>query len=478
MKQVAVVARKEFLEMVRDGRFRIAAAIVLVLLLAALLIGWQQAREIRKQQAIARANDEHQWLNQGSRNPHSAAHFGKYAFKPITPISFFDKGLNSYLGIAVWLEAHYQNPFRYRPAEDATALHRFGELTASVVLQLLLPLLIILLTFSTFAGERESGTIRQLLSAGVSRQTLAFGKSLGISFALLLLLVPSVLIGVLALALFSFGSGADGLSASVGRFVVLAISYLLYYVAFMGIAIAVSAKAQTARVALLVLFAFWITNSLLIPRVVSDAAQKIHRAPSSIEFWDNIAKDMKEGIDGHDPQSQRMEEAKRMLLAQYRVEKVEDLPINFGGWSLQQGEEYGNKVFDKRYSDLWNTFEKQNRVHDFGAVLAPLLSIRSLSMSMAGTDFSHHRHFAVQAENYRRVINKMMNDDLMYNAGNGNSGYVAGRNLWEQVPDFQYELPATMWALSTQKLPLILLLLWALIGVGAAVVATRTMRLG
>ncbi len=473
---VAKVARKEMLEMFRDGRFRIAGAIVLLLLIAALLIGWQQARDVRQQLAVAKVADEQQWLDQGERNPHSAAHFGKYAFKPTTPVSFLDRGLNSYLGVAVWLEAHYQNPFRYRPAEDSTTVQRFGELTAAVVLQLLLPLLIVLLTFSTFAGERESGTLKQLLSTGVSKNTLAFGKALGVSGALMLLLIPATLIGIAALALSSSGSSADGLSASAGRFVLMVVSYLLYFVAFTGVSIAVSARAKTTQMALVVLFGFWILNGLVVPRAVSDAAQKIHRAPSYAQFWDSLRKDMREGIDGHNPANKRTEEAKKMLLAQYKVEKVEDLPINFAGWSLQQGEDYGNLVFDKRYNDLWDTFEKQNSVHDFGAIFAPLLSIRGLSMSMAGTDFSHHRHFAIAAENYRRVINKMMNDDMMKNAGKKDFQYLANQNLWQSIPPFQYTLPATNWALQTQKFSLAMLLLWALVSVGAAAWTVKNLR--
>ena len=249
---ITTIARKEFVEIWRDGRFRRAAAIVLMLLLAALAMGYKHFRDGRQEQAVARAFDEQQWLGQGERNPHSAAHFGKYAFKPLTPLSFIDRGVNSYLGIAVWLEAHYQNPFRYRPAEDSTAVQRFGELTASVVLQLLVPLLIILLAFSTFAGERESGTLRQLLSAGASAKTLASGKALGVTGALALLLVPATVIGVAALALAATGSSADGLGSSAGRFALMVFSYLLYFGTFACVAIAVSAMARTARMALLV----------------------------------------------------------------------------------------------------------------------------------------------------------------------------------------------------------------------------------
>ena len=470
------IAKKEFTEMWRDGRFRIVGAFILVLLLATLLAGWSQYTKVSGEQAVARADNERQWETQGTRNPHSAAHFGKYAFKPRPPVSLLDNGVNSYLGVAVWLEAHYQNPFRYRPAEDSTVVQRFGELTAVVVLQLLIPLFIILLAFPAFAGEREAGTLRQLLSLGIDRKTLAFGKALGISGALAALLVPAAVIGTAALALAATGSSGDGFLASFGRFVMMVVTYLLYFTIFLAVSLAVSAYFRTAQLALLVLFGFWIFNGLFVPRVAADLAQKVYPSVSSTEFWENTSKDLRDGIDGHDPQNKRTEEAKQQLLAQYGVQKVEDLPINFSGWSLNQGEEYAGKVYDKHYSALWQSFDDQSRFFNLSSIVAPLLAVKSVSMSMAGTDFSHHRHFATEAEQYRRVINRILNEDYMNNSRTGDSNYTANETLWSSMPQFQYELPNTTWALRTQVLPLAMLFLWTLAAIALALLSVGRAR--
>lgn len=470
------IALKELTEMRRDNRFRFVAVFILILLAAALVVGWSHYRNISEQQKQAAVRDESEWLSQGARNPHSAAHFGKYAFKPTTPVSLLDNGMNSYLGIAVWLEAHYQNPFRYRPAEDATVVQRFGELTAVVILQLLIPLFIILLAFPAFAGEREQGTLRQLLSLGVDSRQIALGKALGIAGALALVLIPAAIIGTAALALAAAGSSGDGFSSSFGRFAVMVASYLLYFTIFLAVSLAASAYFETAQIALLALFAFWIFNGLFVPRVAADIAQKIYPNRTAAEFWGAVDKDLKEGIDGHDPANNRTEEAKKQLLAQYGVEKVEDLPINFSGWSLQQGEEYGNKVYDKRYGELWQSFEDQSSVYNLSSIFAPVIAVRSISMSMAGTDFPHHRNFATAAEDYRRVINKMMNDDYMNNSRTGNTTYVADEKLWRSVPAFEYEMPNAGWALKTQVLPLAMLLLWTFAAINLAFWAIKKVR--
>ncbi len=68
-------------EMWRDGRFRFVGGFILILLVATLLAGWLHYRKATAEQQAAQTADESQWQNQGAINPHSAAHFGKYAFK-------------------------------------------------------------------------------------------------------------------------------------------------------------------------------------------------------------------------------------------------------------------------------------------------------------------------------------------------------------------------------------------------------------
>ena len=95
------IAKKEFTEMVRDGRFRWLSASLLVLLLAGLATGWQYADQAQNARETAAKADRETWLTQGARNPHSAAHFGHYAFKPTPFLAYVDRGLNTFLGTAI-----------------------------------------------------------------------------------------------------------------------------------------------------------------------------------------------------------------------------------------------------------------------------------------------------------------------------------------------------------------------------------------
>jgi ABC-2 type transport system permease protein len=451
------IATKEILDLSRDGRLRWSAALVLVLLAASLTAGWRQYRDVRAQHEQAQQAMRAQWLAQGPKNAHSAAHYGIYAFKPKLPLSFVDSGLDAYTGVAVWLEAHKQDEFRFRPAQDATAVGRFGELTAAAVLELLIPLLIILLTFSSIAGEREQGTLRQLLSLGVDRRALAAGKAAGVAAVLAALLVPAAIVGAAAMVL---GSGVADVSASAGRIATMAATYVLYFGTFVALGLGASAWGRTARAALLALLAFWIVGTLVAPRAVAELARRVYPTPSAMEFATRVEHDMELGADGRTPRASRDAAYRAQVLRQYGVDRIDALPVSFVGLLLQQGEEYGNTVFDRHYGDLWTTFRRQRVVHEIGSLISPYPAIRSISMGLAGTDFDQHQHFATAAEGYRRTLVKAMNMEVANRAGQAGRGYISGPDVWAALPPFSYESPGLAWVFRNQWVSLAVLAVW------------------
>lgn len=441
------IVRKEILETVRDGRFRWGAALVGVLLFLSLAAGFAQRQEVDRAHASAQAMSWAQWLEQGDKNPHSAAHYGIYVFRPVSTLSFVDRGVDPYMGVSTWLEAHYQNPFEHRAVQDTPALARFADLTAANTLQLLVPLLILLLAFPSFTGEREQGTLRQLLSVGVDPRRLATGKVLNVGVALALFLVPAALVGALALLMAGPGGGAvanEGL-----RYLVLVGTYLLYFGIFTGLAVGVSALAPTSRTALALLLYFWILNGLVAPRVASDVARNRVPLPSSLEFQQAIQSDLSDGFADHPSREDRQQILRDRVLAAHGVDDPAELPFNFAGLSLQSGEEFAYLVFDRRFGELAVRVREQLELHRRLGFVAPHLSVRSLSMALTGTDPAHHELYSNTAEEHRRLIQRIMNEDIMENSRFGET-YIADGSLWARVPEFEYRGPGIGWALAGQ----------------------------
>ena len=124
--------------------------------IAAVAGGVHNQSEIARQHADAQRAERDVWLDKGDMNPHAAAHYGAFVFKPVQPLSAIDPGLDPFVGVFVFLEAHKQQLARYRPIEDATPTRRLGQLTPETSAGLiLLPLLVVLLTFSSCSRARS-----------------------------------------------------------------------------------------------------------------------------------------------------------------------------------------------------------------------------------------------------------------------------------------------------------------------------------
>lgn len=452
---ILAIARKEFRDAWRDGRFRWAAAVLVALLGVSLLLAWQQVRRTSADRAAAAALERENWLNQGEKNSHSAGHYGVYVFKPLAPLAVFDRGLEPFVGTTVFLEAHRQNQAAFLPAQDATTMRRFGELTAATGLQMLAPLLVILLTFGALAGERERGTLRQVLSLGVRPRDLVLGKALGLGGALAALLVPVALLGAVVLTNFP---GAE--TGGWHRLMWLGGAYALYLAAILAVCLAVSAMAPTARTALATLLVCWAVNAVLAPRLGADLVQHLLPLPKLVEFETAMQQAVQEGLDGHNPRNERLQQFAQETLRKHGKSRIEELPFNFTGLVMLESERLAGEVFDHHFGRLWDRIETQDRLLTWAGVAAPLLGLRTASMALAGTDFTHHRHFAVAAEKHRRDYVRVLNEDMMNNSRPGDHGYVVGRAVWEKLPPFQYEPPPPAHALRAATPGLMVLLLW------------------
>ncbi len=72
------------------------------------------------------------------------------------------------------------------------------------------------------------------------------------------------------------------------------------------------------------------------------------------------------------------------VLSKYRVERKEDLPINFGGIMLQASGEFTNTIQDAANASLGTIFDRQDSPHPKLHLCLALLAIRIASMALAG----------------------------------------------------------------------------------------------
>jgi ABC-2 type transport system permease protein len=464
---IGVIAKKELRLIWRDGRILWTAGIILLMLVVAAATAVERYRVIAAERASAQLLVEEQWQSQGEKNPHAAAHYGIYAFKPITPLAVFDTGVSNYLGVSIWLEAHKRNRAIGAPAQDMTAMLRFGELTAAFTLQVLLPLLVILMAFPAFAGEREDGTLRQVLSSGVTAGQLFLGKGLGILAAVAIIVLPLFALGILALVLSAPGYILHAL--------LLLIVYLAYALVFLALTLAVSARARSAQAVLVTMVGLWAVFTFAVPRLAADTSQLLFPTPSTAEFLAAIDNDLQAGLDGVSPAA-AIAQRREQTLQLYDADSVDDLPINFQGIVFSLQEELGGQVFERHFGELESRMARQLDIHEIFGLFSPRLPLQSISMELAGTSLRHHEAFARAAESFRARMIETMNRDLTFNSRPGESSYRAGPELWSQVGGFSWDGVPLSTSLAGLGPSLVTLALWLVVSVLAATLAARDLR--
>ena len=462
------VIRKETRELFRSGRFRFGIVVVLMLLMLAVVISTSYFNQIQEQHATANQNERMLWLDQGNANPHNAAHYGTYAFKPKYPLSLLDPGVDKFTGISVYLEAHARNEAEHVAAADQTGLARFGDITPDFILLFIIPLFIVLIGHDNWTKEKQRGTLRLVKSQGVSTWRLALGKWLSLympvsGFTVLLFLIAGLVLSNLnQFGVFSWSA-----------LLLMLVVYLIYFAIFNTITLLISVLSKNSDMSLVLLLAFWILSCLAMPKAASNYSDTRYPYPTRQEFQAAVAVDKQKGVDGHDPWSKASLELQEETLKAYNVSELKDLPFNFDALRMQKGEEHEARVYFKHYENLRNIHETQSKIYKSTALLSPFLPARFLSMAIAQTDYYTHWEFTDAAENHRIQMQKVLNTDFAENSRLGEWDYQADTTLWSKIPVFDFEPESARAVMVRENSYLAILLAWLVVSFSGLYLSVR-----
>lgn len=469
LSDACTIAAKDARELWRDGRFRWFALALAGVLVAAGVTGWVQTASTARLHREAQAAERALGLERGEMNPHAAAHYGAFVFKPVEPLSAIDPGLDPYVGVAIFLEAHQQHSARYRPVADATAARRLGELSPAGGIQVLAPLLIVVLASGAIVGERERGTLVQLLGTGVGRAALACGKLVACVSPLALLLGAAT-VAAAGTALVTGGPGLDR-DAAV-RAVLLAVVYGLNILIWASLALAVSARARSSGAALVILLAIWFAGCVVAPRVVATAATVRHPAPTSAAFT-RAVQERRAALPAWADRVLGVEE--RFLSGALPLDA--DLPSNPEVIALVDAERDESALYEGLFEHLFDAYDRQAAFYGRAGWAVPTIAVQQLSMALSGTDYTLHRRFVDATRAYRAQFLSLLNDELVEYRALDTFDYTRGRELWERLPEFSFAPPPAAETLRHTHQAPVALAAWSLAAVAGLFTSVKRMKI-
>lgn len=462
MKRARLIAWAELVLMVRSSVALIGVIALLLLSTIAAATSYTHMAQERLGRVANQTETDALFEAQPARHPHRMVHYGSYVYRPIGTLAGFDPGIDPFSGTTLYLEGHRQNSATISAVRENSSLMRFGQLTPAFVLQTLAPLLLIFLGFSMITRERTRGSLRLLLSSGVTARDIILGKTLALGSVGLVALAPAWLTLILMAIVMPSEAGA---AAMIG------LGYSLYLLIWVVGIIAATALARSGQAALLILIGIWCFVAIVAPRGAAELASRLEPLESRAATDLTIQAELRQLGDSHNPDDPFFATFKARTLAHYGVTKVEDLPFNFRGAVSSEGEALTSRLFDKHFAELATTQRTQGDIVAYLSILSPALAVRRVSMAGAGTDLETHLRFLQQSEAHRFAMVQYLNGlhrdrlSLTDDAARSKDRQAEqrtriGANNWAKVPDFVFKPTSAADRLSAAIAPILILALW------------------
>ena len=459
----------------RSRHLQIFAGILLIAFLVSALNSVLVLKAKEQQFEMARQEVRQAWLNQGPQNPHNAAHYGHYVFKPVYAVQVLDNGIGQFAGSIIRLEAHAQNEPKFSAAESRTESSRFGEVSFSWLLQVLMPLFIILLCFNTVSADKEQENLKLVAAQGLSNKQYLAGKiTAGFLIITALAFVGLITQWLVIKIMANAAAVPQDVLHSIGWFTV----YLLYFFILITFSVCASAWASSSKNSLLLQVAAWVLLIVIMPKLTANIGTQLYPMQQRTAFEKAFRVDVEKGINGHDPKSERYKKFEDSLLKKYKVDSMTQLPVNLDGLAMDAGENYGNMVYDKHFAKIRNTIKQQNSISKYASLINPFLAVRNLSMGLSQSDYQHQLKFVADAEQYRRYLINNLNTKMAYGGSKtGDWDWQVNAAYWETVKDFDYGRPSFVWSIKNYLYEAVMLLLWIIFAVLLYILTAKKMKL-
>jgi len=290
------IIHKELLENLYS--FRFILSLVLIILLFA-VSGFVFVGKYRQQSSDywEKTNENLAGLNGQSSQLYRLAFYEQSAWRKPKLLALCSEGFEKSLPNCFTFNAFSNNLPEIKGQGNFTLSH-FSSIDWVFIISMILSFLALVFTYDSVSGEKEDGTLRQMLANTIPRYEVLLGKYLGVVLTIGIPLFIGLLVSLIIVVAYNVAviSGLDWL-----KILTIVLVSFLYLSIFILLGIFVSSRTVHPANSMVMLLMVWVVLVVLIPSFGRIISEMFGKAPNpaelerklgeiSAEMWGNSAR--------------------------------------------------------------------------------------------------------------------------------------------------------------------------------------------
>jgi ABC-type transport system involved in multi-copper enzyme maturation permease subunit len=410
------IVRKEIMDNISTFKFVVIFVVVTVLIISGLVLGSrnyldlkgdaEEQLELNRKMLASQSN----WINAG--------YIGTFETKKPYVLSIVDSGVDNSLGRQANVNIDAKPVLDESRNLVAPIMAVFGEVDLTFVVEIILSLFVILLTYDAVSGEKERGTLKLALANDVPRYKLILGKMIGGFSVIAVSFLLPLLIGIAFMQGFYSSVMADFTPDSWIRFSLVILAYLFYLSVFFAVGLFVSSICHRSSTSFIILLMVWVLFVTIIPRVSLTAAENVRPYKSyatlQLEAFSEVSQKRKEIM------QKWMTDRKAWAKAISEGTFADRFTELFSSFSEAQ-----KKAMEDRDTEFLNQQNSQiSLAETISRSVSPASALNFAVQNLAGTGWERQREYVRQLAG-----NQQKFKDMVF----GKMSSVKGKNIQEVI---------------------------------------------
>ena len=384
-------------------------------------------------------------------------------YRPPSPLSIFCLGLENFLPDKIVVQRDGIAEFKRQWGLNNPISLLTGKIDFLYIVSFIMSLLALALTFNSVGGERESGTLRQILSNQVPRWKVILAKITGPFSIFAVCFTIGILAGLLVLQIPD--SGIDYTRHFYTSFFIMYVFSLLFLFALFNLGTLISIISKNTFLAMTISLLLYVTLAMLIPKVSPMIAQVVYPV-KSIQVHNTEKKMLVEQL------TNERENEKREVMTSLKTDVGLPLSLRDLDHNPELRKIYDNSIvpaydqkvgeIDRKYNErLVSEINKTEYVYQQKLTTQKRIALNISRLSffssfiniisdLASTGLSEIENFYDQSKQFNYVVKTEIYDKLVlkryYDAG-GYSSSIDPGDFYEtdhevpRISDYQYQSP-------------------------------------